>query len=81
MIDTTTLIIKVNGYRERCQTSHHKPTYKGIGTVLGISGRTVANVVHGYFNGHRYTDKPHATRCIDNDDFEVIKGLFGNPCE
>lgn len=81
MIDTTTLRIKVNGYLERCRTTNHKPTYNGIAIVLGISGRTIANVVHGQFNGHEYTDKPHITRCIDNDDFELIKGLFANPCE
>lgn len=81
MIDTATLQIQVNGYLEQCRTSNHKPTYKGIAIVLGISGRTIANVVHGYFNGHRYTDKPHCTRCIDNDDFELIKGIFANPCE
>ena len=81
MIDTTTLQIKVNGYRKNCLISHLKPTYKGVGTVLGISGRTIANVVHGHFNGKEYTDTPHITRCIDNDDFEVIKGIFTNPCE
>lgn len=81
MIDTTTLQIKVDGYRESCRTSHHKPTYKGISIILGISDSTVANVVHGYFNGKEYTATPHATRCIDNGDFDLIKGLFGNPCE
>lgn len=81
MIDTTTLQIQVNGYLEQCRTTNHKPTYTGIAFVLGISGRTIANVVHGHFNGHEYTDKPHCTRCIDNNDFEVIKGLFANPCE
>ena len=77
MIDTTTLQIQVNGYLEQCRTTNHKPTYKGIGIALGISAGTICNVVHGCFNGHEYTDKPHATRCIDNCDFALIKGLFG----
>jgi len=77
MIDTTTLQLKAKEYQDRCKTTNRKPTYKGMGKVLGISDRTVSNVVHGYFNGHRYTDKPCATRCIENEDFEIIKGLFG----
>ena len=81
MIDTTTLRIQINEYLERCRTTNHKPTYSGIGIALGISGRTIANVVHGHFNGKPYTTKPHITRCIDNDDFELIKGLFAKPCE
>ena len=76
MIDTTTLQIKIDGYRDRCQKSHRKPTFNGVGQALGVSNKTVANVVHGHFNGKEYTDTPHATRCIDNADFEVVKGLF-----
>lgn len=81
MIDTSILQIQVQRYQTRCRENGSRPTYKGLALLLGVSGRTVANVVHGYFNGHEYTDKPHATRCIDNGDFDLIKGLFGNPCE
>ena len=81
MIDTTTLRILVNGYLEQCRTSNHKPTYKGMAIVLGISGRTISNVAHGTYNGHLYSDTPHITRCIDNNDFELIKGIYANPCE
>ena len=76
MIDTTTLQTKVQLYSDRCQKSHRKPTFNGVGQVLGVSNKTVANVVHGHFNGRKYTDTPHATRCIDNRDFEIVKGLF-----
>lgn len=77
MIDTTTLLLKVNGYKKRCMRAKRQPTYKGVGSLLGISGSTVSNVVNGEFNGRRYTDKPHVSRCIDNKDFETIKALFG----
>lgn len=76
MIDTTTLINKVNAYRERCKQTNHKPSYKGMGYVLGISPMTISNVVNGTFNGHQYTTKPHITRCIDNKDFEILIALF-----
>lgn len=76
MINTTTLITTIREYRQQCQDFHHKPTYKGIAALLGISGRTIANVVQGSYNGRKYGEKPHATRCIDNSDFEVVQGLF-----
>ena len=76
MIDTTTLMTKVNQYMERCNLTKHKPTYNGIGIVLGISGTTIANVVNGHFNGKEYTNTPHITRCVDNNDFDLIRALF-----
>ena len=76
MIDTSTVRKQVNRYREYCRRNNRKPTYKGLGTVLGISTATVSNVIHGHFNGMAYTNKPAVTRCIDNPDFEVIQGLF-----
>lgn len=81
MVDSEILQNVTNGYRERCKRTNHRPTYKGLALMIGISDTTISNVVHGLFNGHEYTDKPHATRCIDNNDFEVIQGLFANPCE
>ena len=79
MIDTTTLINKVNGYTERCNKTNHKPSYKGLSYVLGISPMTISNVVNGRFNGKEYTSTPHITRCIDNKDFEILTALFNNP--
>lgn len=76
MIDTITLQVQVDGYKERCKHACCRPTYQGVGKVLGISSSTISNVIHGRYNGHEYTDTPHATRCIDNDDFEVVKALF-----
>lgn len=76
MIDTTILQTKLHTYFDNCQNLSIKPTFEGVGRLLGTSGKTISNVVHGHFNGKEYTDTPHATRCIDNADFEVVKGLF-----
>ena len=77
MIDTATLQCKVNGYWQRCMENHSKPTHAGIGAILGISRPTVSNVVRGtYNNGRKYTERPSATRCISNADFEILQGLF-----
>ena len=61
---------------QRCRTANTKPTYKGMGNALGISGMTVSNVAHGRFNGRLYTEHPSATRIISNNDFEIIQNLF-----
>ena len=76
MIDTTTLNIKVNKYIDSCNKTNHKPTYKGVGYILGISGMTISNVVKGEYNHIPYGNKEHHNRCIANRDFEVIKGIF-----
>ena len=76
MYDTTTLITMVNGYIKQCEAGKRKPTYKGMGNVLGVSNQTIANVVHGAFNGKRYTEHPHSTRVIDNNDFQILQRLF-----
>ena len=76
MIRTEILQEKVGLYRQRCFFDCHKPTFCGLGRALGISRMTVSNVARGRFNGKEYTDKPSATRCIDNADFKVIQGLF-----
>ena len=76
MIDSTTLNTKISRYIEQCKIRHCKPTFKGIGNALSISGQTVSNVVHGTFNGKRYTERPHSTRIIANSDFEILQGLF-----
>ena len=34
-------------------------------------------VVIGYYKADKpYTTKPHITRCIDNNDFGIIKSIF-----
>lgn len=76
MIDTLELTQAVRSYRERCRTANRQPTYKGIALDLGVSSQTVANVVHGIFNGRRYTEHPHTTRIIGNADFEILQSLF-----
>lgn len=76
MINTEELTRTVQRYRERCRTANKKPTFKGMGNALGISGMTVSNVAHGRFNGRLYTEHPSATRIISNNDFEIIQNLF-----
>lgn len=76
MIATTELQEKVTRYREHCRVNHRKPTYNGMGGLLGISGMTVHNVVNGFYNHKPYGNRPHATRCISNEDFELLQGLF-----
>lgn len=76
MIDTQELTQAVLKYRERCRTANTQPTFKGMASALKVSGQTVANVVHGTFNGRRYTDHEHATRIIRNTDFELLQSLF-----
>ena len=76
MIDKATLQEKVEKYRDRCQREHKQPTYIGLAFLIGVSNRTISNVVNGRFNGRCYTDTPCATRCIGNADFEIVQGLY-----
>lgn len=76
MIRTEELQKRVSIYRDWCLDRQKEPSYMGLGFVLGVSGQTIRNVVTGTFNGHRYTEKPHSTRCIDNHDFGIIRALF-----
>jgi hypothetical protein len=76
MIGTKELQKRVLRYRNSCRDRHTEPTYTGLAFILGISGKTIRNVVNGTYNGHRYTEHPHSTRCICNDDFETIRTLF-----
>lgn len=76
MIPTPQLEQEVHIYLNECEQNHRKPTYKGLASLLAVSPKTIGNVVHGLYNGHRYTDTPHATRCIDNSDFELIQGIY-----
>lgn len=77
MINTTVLQQIVNEYDKKCFEHHRKPSYKGLGTELGITGQTVRNIVTGiYKDGKPYTTTPHITRCIDNEDFSIVRDLF-----
>jgi len=76
MIDTKTLETEIQGYNETCRRTNHRPTYKGLATLIGISDTTISNVIHGHFNGNEYTNTPHKTRCIKNADFEIIRSIF-----
>jgi len=77
MINTTTLVQKVNDYEQNCIQKKRTPTYNGLGRWLGISGQTIRNVITGYYKGDlTYTTNPSISRCIDNDGFPVIRGLF-----
>ncbi len=76
MIGTEELQKRVYRYRNCCRDRHTEPTYIGLAFILGISGKTIRNVVNGTYNGHRYTEHPHSTRCIDNNDFETVRAVF-----
>lgn len=81
MINTIDLERIINEYKNTCFERDMSPTYKGLALRLGICPLTIRNVNTGLYNGHRYTDNPAATRCICNDDFELIQGLYGNRSE
>lgn len=76
MINTDILTEKATDYLNRCQEKHKRPTYKGMGKALNISGRTISNVVHGEYNHTPYGIKEHHNRCIANKDFELIREVF-----
>lgn len=77
MIEHGELIARVDGYRQRCQQEHRKPSKNGLALVLEVATGTIQNVVRGeYRNGSPYTEKPHPRRRIDNADFDRIRALF-----
>lgn len=77
MINTATLEQIVNEYNRECRRSDREPSYIGLGTALGISGQTIRHIVRGLYKEDKpYTNKPHPTRCIDNQDFNIIRALF-----
>ena len=76
MIDSTKLTEIVTEYINKCETDNHKPTYKGLSNALEVSPQTIANVAAGSYNGKPYTKHPHATRCFDNKDFEIIQAVY-----
>lgn len=76
MIDSTDLMRIVEAYAMRCQDTQHKPEYQALAVMLGISARTIKNVLAGAYNGTEYGDKPSCNRCICNDDFQIIREVF-----
>lgn len=78
MYDTKTLNLMVDDYLNHCR---YHPTCKGLADWLHISTSTIYRVLCGRYNGHMYSVVPHPTRCIDNKDFLIIRGLFAKSCE
>lgn len=77
MINTTTLVQKVNDYEQNCIQKNRVPSCNGLGRWLGISGQTIRNVITGYYKGGlEYTIHPSISRCIDNNDFDIIRSVF-----
>lgn len=76
MINSTALTDITTEYLNKCLKKHRKPTFKGLGKELHISGHTIANVYHGKYNGIVYGDKPCKHRCIDNMDFDIVREVF-----
>lgn len=77
MINTTTLLSKVTDYEQNCKEKNITPTCDGLGKWLGISGQTIRNVITGYYKGElEYTTNPSISRCIDNQDFYIIRSVF-----
>lgn len=77
MINTTKVQQIVSEYSKKCFLQNRTPTYRGLAEELGITGQTVRHIVTGvYKDGRTYTNKPHTTRCIDNEDFDIIRHLY-----
>lgn len=77
MYDTETLTNLCESYLIYCGSSNSKPSHKGLASWIEVSTQTINNVVRGYYCiGKPYTPKPHITRKIDNDDFELIRSVF-----
>ena len=77
MINTEELQRRVARYGQNCTNNQKRPSYIGLGAVLGCSNTTISHICTGvYKDGHRYTNKPHSTRCVNNSDFGIIRALF-----
>lgn len=77
MIETNKIISITNDYIEYCQEQNKAPTFSGCGSCLGVSDNTIRHIVKGYYkDGKPYTNKPHPTRRISNNDFYLIKKVF-----
>lgn len=76
MFKSEALQEKTNEYMQKCHQTHHKPSYRGLGEALNISGQTISNVCRGKYNNIPYGLIPNHARCIDNKDFEYIQNVF-----
>ncbi len=76
MIDSIRIQDIIEKYKVSCLNAGRSPTFKGLASLLGCSPGTIRNVTIGSFNGCSYTDKPAPRRCVCNDDFELVRGLF-----
>ena len=77
MISTEELTKAVARYRERCRTEQREPTFSGLASLIGVSTPTIKHVYTGeYRSGKSYTDRPHVTRKISNNDFGIIQDLY-----
>ena len=77
MITTTELKEQVMKYRDFCIERQKEPTYSGLAAIIGTSAPTIRHIYKGeYRNGKTYTNRPHVTRIVRNDDFELIRNLY-----
>lgn len=77
MIDRLTIEKIINEYKQELRLQDKQPTYESLAEALNISDVTVSHIVKGFYKFNKpYTNKPHCTRCIDNNDFDLITELF-----
>ena len=77
MINSIELQNSIDRYKNECEQRNKAPTFHGLASVIGVCTQTICNVNNGcYASGKPYTSKPSVKRCIDNNDFELITGLF-----
>ena len=78
MIDSVTIEKAVAEYRQACDRRGRDPTFAGLALMLGVCPNTVRHVSAGYYQTNRpYTNRPDVKRCIANEDFSIIQGIFG----
>lgn len=63
----------VTDYMDNC---NKEPTRQGLADWLGVSRKTISNIIKGTFNGHCYTTTPHVNRIVGNEDFWIVRSLF-----
>lgn len=65
---------RIEQYFGKCRTIGMLPTKEGLAKELQTTAKTLKHVCTGYYNSTRpYTNNTHVSRCIGNDDFELIK--------
>lgn len=74
MYNSETLQGAVADYMYHCKG---RPTMSGLASWLSTSASTISHVVHGYYGiGLPYTNQPHVSRIISNQDFPLIRSIF-----